>query len=114
MQKIKLRQTKVLYKPNNVKLFKGEENIDSLEIFIPTTYNNIDLSNCNVRLQYILSDGTEGSFLIDEYKQSDLSENCFIYSIPIDKRFTSVSGKIEISLTITKSGNEILKQTIVN
>ena len=111
MQKIKLRQTKVLYKPNNIKLFKGEENIDSLEIYIPTIYNDIDLSNCNVRLSYVLSDGSGSTFLIDEYKTTRLDEDCFVYSIPIDKRFTSVSGKIEIFLTITKSENEILKST---
>lgn len=104
MQKIIFREdNKSFNKINDITLFEGEENADYLEILVPQKYNNIDLSDCNIRLTYITSDNHENTFLINEYKQDILYKDNFLYLINIDERFTSVVGKIQMYLTFSKS-----------
>lgn len=114
MQKIILRQNKTLYKPNSVKLFKGEQNIDFLQFYIPNYYNNIDLSDCNIKLVCVMPNGIESSFSIDEFKETTCINDYYVYSIPIDQRFTEIEGKISIQLIITKQNNKILDSTITH
>lgn len=108
MQKIFLKDDKTLKRFNHINVFVGEENADELQILIPQEgYNGIDLSNCQIKLTYITPDEIENSFLINEFKQTELYKNYYVYSILIDKYFTYKNGRILLYLTFIDTVNDI-------
>ena len=108
MQKIIFKKfSKSLYKTNEVTLFEGEQYADFLEILLPLTYNNIDLSYCNIELNYILPDKTESSFLINEFKQEEIyKDEYYRYLIDINSYFTQIKGDVIFYLNIYGFDNE--------
>lgn len=97
--------SKVLGACNHVRVFKGEKNVDYLEILIPQTYGGINLSECDCALTYIMPDGNENNLLINDCLQDYLYKELLVYQINIDERFTSVSGEIILYLTFTNNSN---------
>lgn len=97
--------SKVLGACNHVRIFKGEKNVDYLEILIPQTYGGINLSECDCALTYIMPDGNENNLLINDCLQDYLYKELLVYQINIDERFTSVSGEIILYLTFTNNSN---------
>ena len=97
--------SKVLGVCNHVRIFEGEKNVDYLEILIPQTYGEINLSECDCALTYIMPDGNENNLLINDCLQDYLYKELLVYQINIDERFTSVSGEIILYLTFTDNSN---------
>lgn len=97
--------SKVLGACNHVRIFEGEKNVDYLEILIPQTYGEINLSECDCALTYIMPDGNENNLLINDCLQDYLYKELLVYQINIDERFTSVSGEIILYLTFTDNSN---------
>ena len=90
---------------NRVRIFEGEKNVDCFEFMIPSTYNNIDLTKCDIVLVYITPDGIEHNLLINDYKQSEVYKKFNVYLIDIDERFTSIAGELKLYLKFTSSQN---------
>lgn len=87
---------------NNVKLFEGEKNIDYLEFLIPSTYNDVNILDCDIKLTYITPDNNEHYLLINNFVQEDTYKDYLRFVINIDENFTSVVGEVKMYLTFLK------------
>lgn len=75
---------------------------DGLQFLVPQFYNNLDMSEYTVQLEYILPCSrrycTEILNLSDEMYEDHLK-----YILPLDTNLTAESGKIELQLTFVKT-----------
>lgn len=92
---------------NNVKLFEGEKNIDYLEFLIPSTYNDVNILDCDIKLTYITPDNNEHYLLINNFVQEDTYKDYLRFVINIDENFTSVVGEVKMYLTFLKFDQKI-------
>lgn len=74
--------------------------VDSLHFLADTTYKNVDMTDYEVRLEYVLpvSKRYRSELLI---KSDELYKNKLEYVLPFDTTLTSEPGDIEIQLTFT-------------
>ena len=110
------QHSKALNTLKNTTIFKGEKNADYFEFLIPSTYNNINIKNCDITLNYTTPDNNEHTLLINDFIQSDLYKDYLVYVINIDENFTSVVGEIKMFLTISgvfNSKDFILKSSVL-
>lgn len=98
--------SKALSVCNRVRIYEGEKNVDCLEFMIPTTYNNINLTDCDIRMIYINSNNVENSLLLNDFLQSDFINECMVFRVVIDEKFTAVPGELKFYLKFTQSNSE--------
>ena len=94
-------------------LYQRDKLVDKLQILIPQTYEDINLSDFTAVLKYV-DQGNEvhSEILIQDeelYKESYLR-----YTLPIDTNLTRFAGDIKICLTFNKVDMEEMKEYSLN
>lgn len=98
--------SKALSVCNRIRIFEGEKNVDYFEFLIPKTYNNLDLSSCDIVMVYITADNVENRLMLNDYLQDETVNNCMIFKLVIDEKFTSVPGELKFYIKFLKSDSE--------
>ena len=80
--------------------------VDNLQFLVPQYYNDLNMSDCTVQLEYILPCSkrycTEILELSDEMYKDHLK-----YLLPFDTKITSEAGEIEVQLTFAKTDLDV-------
>lgn len=94
-------------------LYQRDKLVDKLQILIPQTYEDINLSDFTAVLKYV-DQGNEvhSEILIQDeelYKESYLR-----YTLPVDTNLTRFAGDIKVCLTLNKVDMEEMKEYSLN
>lgn len=100
---------KTLLTTCSVPLYQGENNSDTVDFFIPKEYDNRNISDAVVRLDYILPNGISGYKVLE--KDTDDYDNYSLYHLIIDNSLTAIMGRIRFWLTLLKGTNDIILKT---
>ena len=109
MYTILMDVNKSLITPKKVVIYQGENLMDNLNFIIPKTYNDIDISDFSISMEYILPGNivyTENLTKSDD-EYSD-THNC--YTLPIDSKLTTCAGDVTLSLLIFKIDSMLNKK----
>lgn len=101
MMNLLMREDKTIRLTNIVPIYQYDSLMNPLRVLVPKFYEDIDLSEFNVVLTYMLPDETIGSqtLVLDEEPYND---DYISYGITIDTTLTSISGYVCLKLTFTK------------
>lgn len=96
---MKTNKTLIISEPTN--FYHGEKNCDKIRFLIPQTYEDIDLSECNV---YLIYQSVNGSVAITQLEyESELYEDQLLQAIyVVNNDFTAYSGTINAHLRFEK------------
>lgn len=113
MYTILMNSDKSLVCTTRTTLYQRDKLVDKLQILIPKTYEDINLSDFTAVLKYV-DQGNEvhSEILIQDeelYKDSYLR-----YTLPIDTNLTRFAGNIKICLTLNKVDMEEMKEYSLN
>lgn len=113
MYTILMNSDKSLVCTTRTTLYQRDKLVDKLQILIPQTYEDINLSDFTAVLKYV-DQGNEvhSEILIQDeelYKDSYLR-----YALPIDTNLTRFAGNIKICLTLNKVDMEEMKEYSLN
>lgn len=100
---------KTLLTTCSVPLYQGENNSDTVDFFIPKEYDNRNISDVVVRLDYILPNGISGYKVLE--KDTDDYDNYSLYHLIIDNSLTAIMGRIRFWLTLLEGTNDIILKT---
>ena len=100
---------KTLLTTCSVPLYQGENNSDTVDFFIPKEYDNRNISDAVVRLDYILPNGISGYKVLE--KDTDDYDNYSLYHLIIDNSLTAIMGRIRFWLTLLEGTNDIILKT---
>lgn len=75
--------------------------VDNLQFYVPQLYNNIDMSDYTVQLEYVLPCSKKYCTEILTRSDGTYKEH-LIYSLPLDTNLTAEAGKLELQLTFAK------------
>lgn len=92
---------KSLITPKRIILYQGESLMDSLKFLIPKDYNGTDLSDFEVKMQYMIP-GNVGCNESLVKSDEEYNETHLCYYLPIDSKITQYAGDITLSLIIYK------------
>lgn len=108
MYTILIQDDNTMYASVKKRITQGSKNIDTLRFLIKPVYNEIDITDFNVILTYILPISKERKTLTLT-KSEELYKDRLEYKIPInDENFTSEFGDIEMWITI-KNDDEVIR-----
>lgn len=113
MYTILMNSDKSLFCTIKTTLYQRDKLVDKLQILIPQTYEDINLSDFTAVLKYV-DQGNEvhSEILIQDeelYKESYLR-----YTLPIDTNLTRFAGDIKLCLTLNKVDMEEMKEYSLN
>lgn len=113
MYTILMNSDKSLVCTSRTTLYQRDKLVDKLQILIPQTYEDINLSDFTAVLKYV-DQGNEvhSEILIQDeelYKESYLR-----YTLPIDTNLTRFAGDIKICLTFNKVDMEEMREYSLN
>lgn len=113
MYTILMNSDKSLVCTTRTTLYQRDKLVDKLQILIPQTYEDINLSDFMAVLKYV-DQGNEvhSEILIQDeelYKDSYLR-----YTLPIDTNLTRFAGDIKLCLTLNKVDMEEMKEYSLN
>ena len=98
---ILMRSDKQLIITKNTKLYQRESVVDKLEFLIPITYDDIDLRDFSVTLEYV-NPGNETK-IETLVKDEDLYKDTYLrYTMPVNSEFTYFAGEVKMKLVLTK------------
>ena len=103
---IKMNNDKTLTPTVKTMIYQYEKNADTLVFLIPTTYDNVKITDCNVYLRFFLPDGRYKSELLDV--DQSLYKGYIRCHLRIDTVFTSLPGTIKLWLCLVNQENSIL------
>lgn len=113
MYTILMNSDKSLVCTTKTTLYQRDKLVDKLQILIPQTYEDINLSDFTAVLKYVVQGNEVHSEILiqDEelYKDSYLR-----YILPIDTNLTRFAGNIKICLTLNKVDMEEMKEYSLN
>ena len=81
------------------KLRQRDNAVDQLKFYIPQSYNDIDLSNFIVTLNYMNPGNVARSEVLDNIDSE--KENFLCFQLPVTTKFTEMAGDIELNLSMT-------------
>lgn len=101
-----LKANKRLVISKNARIYQREANIDVFNLYIPEKYDDKDISDCTVVMQYIDPGNVAHSETLDKVTELDddtglIKEGYSLYWLPIDTKFTAVAGNIRMQLMLT-------------
>ena len=104
------KSDKSLLQTRKVRIYQRENLADILKFLIPFTYDDISLEPYKITMQYLMSDGTVKSEILErlsdheggyeDYYDKYENPTHMIYCLPIDSNLTRWSGDITIKLTL--------------
>lgn len=113
MYTILMNSDKSLVCTTRTTLYQRDKLVDKLQILIPQTYEDINLSDFTAVLKYVdQGNKVHSEILIQDeelYKDSYLR-----YALPIDTNLTRFAGNIKICLTLNKVDMEEMKEYSLN
>lgn len=110
MYTICMTPDKTLFTTNSTSIRVGESNADNFVFFLPTKYNEQDIIQCNVVLNYI--DLTGNSSSIELSVAPDIEkENFLAYKLPITSVFTKSKNKYAMWIEISTLDKEFVLRT---
>lgn len=90
-----------LTKSQTESIMQRSKLVDKLHFLVPQTYKDIDMSEFTVTMEYVLP--VSRKYCIETLVLSDeLYKERLEYVLPLDTKFTSEAGDIELQLTFTK------------
>ena len=76
--------------------------VDVLQIVVPKVYNDLDISQCVAKLEYLTPINHNHGFIELEVSDPEYKTDFILYKMPIDINLTSEVGDLEFSLTFIK------------
>lgn len=76
--------------------------VDVLQIVVPKVYNDLDISQCVAKLEYLTPINHNHGFIELEISDPEYKTDFILYKMPIDINLTSEVGDLEFSLTFIK------------
>lgn len=112
MYTIIMNQDKTLQATNKVTLYQRDNLVDTMCFLIPSKYENHDLSDFTVILQYTdLANIPHAEIL---QCNEEMYKNKLKYTLPIDSDITKYAGDVVLSLTFSKTDIENKKQYVLH
>jgi hypothetical protein len=84
---------------------QGDHNIETVIFDCPRYWDDLDLYSMTVYVNYMLADGTPGSFRVENKNLDDIDANIFHFTWTISGNVTKINGKIRF-LVCAKNVNE--------
>jgi len=113
MYTILMNSDKSLVCTTRTTLYQRDKLVDKLQILIPQTYEDVDLSDFTTVLKYV-DQGNEVHSEILVKDEELYKENYLKYTLPIDTSLTRFAGDIKICLTLNKVDMEEMKEYSLN
>ena len=88
-----MREDKTIRLTNIVPVFQYDSLINPLRILVPRYYEEVDLSEFNVVLTYMLPDATVGSVTL-VMSEEPYNDDYIIYPFMITTLLTSIAGNV--------------------
>ena len=101
MMNLLMREDKTIRLTNIVPVFQYDSLINPLRILVPRYYEEVDLSEFNVVLTYMLPDATVGSVTL-VMSEEPYNDDYIIYPFMITTLLTSIDGNVFLKLTFAK------------
>ena len=100
MLTIKMLSDKSLIMTTQSKLYQRQSLVDTMQILVPSTYDDVDLTTFTATLDYI--DPGNIAYMEILTADEDLYKDAFIrYTLPLDSKFTAVAGTVTMKITLT-------------
>lgn len=109
---VKMSNDKSLLTTLSQPIYQGENNSNTIDFFIPTFYENRNLSPAIVRLDYILPNGVSGFKILNQ--DSDSYDNYLLYHFIITSDITMLVGRVKFWLTLLDNTNNMILKTSQN
>jgi hypothetical protein len=92
-----------LYGSKKERLMQRQKLVNSIVFIVNPVYNNIDMTDATVMLEYLLP--TSKRYMTEILTLSEKRYNdCFLqYELPLDTKLSSEAGEIELQLTFVKT-----------
>lgn len=101
---ILMKSDKSLIKSVDSRLYQKENAVDNLTFYVPSTYEDLDLSEYTAVLSY--STSTNDAYMeILEAQDSD-KENYLMYKLPVTTKITASAGTITLELSFAMNDEE--------
>lgn len=113
MYTILMNSDKSLVCTTRTTLYQRDKLVDKLQILIPQTYEDVDLSDFTTVLKYV-DQGNEVHSEILVKDEELYKENYLRYTLPIDTNLTRFAGDIKLCLTLNKVDMEEMKEYSLN
>jgi len=85
---------------NKKRIMCRSTGIDKVKFLVNQTYGNLDMTTCNVVLEYVTPISRKYDVIVLT-KSEELYKNRVEYILPIDTRFTSEVGDLEFTISFT-------------
>lgn len=91
---------------NRERIMQRSKLVDNLQFLVPQYYNDLNMSDCTVQLEYILP--CSKKYCTEILKlSSEMYKDHLRYLLPFDTKITSEAGEIQIQLTFVKTDLDI-------
>lgn len=107
---IKMDTDKSLRATIKPKIYQYEKNADTLIFLLPMEYDEVNLANCTVTMNYVLPNGA-GKAEELELELEPYREKWYEYRLKITTELTDLPGKIELWLNVTSPEDDLLLET---
>ena len=95
------------------KIYQRESNVDTLQVLIPTTYEDMSLKDFTASIEYIDPANIARSEILlrdeDIYK-----DHYYRHILPVDTSFTNMAGDIKAKITLTRLDSSTGKEYILH
>lgn len=117
MLTILFKNTKDLIITHYSRIYQGEANVDTMKIYCPETYDDLDLTTYTATLSYLNPNNTAITEVL-ETVESD-KEGYIEYNLPTDSDYTNVVGINQTQLILTyydeaDETSHVLKSGVLN
>lgn len=102
---IKMNTNKILVATNKVRLYQHEKLVDKVIFYIPKIYGDHDLSEFQALIKYVDPTSVAHVELLTAAEEL-YKDEYLVYTLPVDTKFTKISGDIRVQLTFTKPDEE--------
>lgn len=95
-----MKANKQLVISTPAKIYQRESNVDTLQIFVPTIYDDMSLKDFTASLEYVdPANIARAEMLVRD--EEIYKDNFYRFILPVDTSFTNMAGDIKAKLTLT-------------
>lgn len=100
MLTIKMLSDKSLIMTTQSKLYQRQSLVDTMQILVPSTYDDVDLTTFTATLDYIDPGNIAHMEILTA--DEDLYKDAFIrYTLSLDSKFTAIAGVVTLKVTLS-------------
>lgn len=112
MLTIKMLSDKSLVMTVQSKLYQRQSLVDTMQILIPATYDDMDLTVFTGTIEYIDPGNVAHMEILTA--DEDLYKDTFIrYTLPLDSMFTRIAGTVTMKVTLTYNDESTMKKYVL-